>query len=169
MTPPGPLTPPVRGLLVITGPRATVAELALLLESPELGRRPGDPPLPLDPPTGGEGLRPRRPPTAMRDRAPARAEVTGPLFARPGAGLLEVRYTVTARGSSAAAAAELARRIPEIDVVLTESTQDGRTRVTTYRADAGDPLPDSNGAIPPVASGRRPGWAEPRTRGGTRG
>lgn len=169
------MTPTTRSLIVITGPRAVVAELVLLLESPELGRRPGDPPLPMVPPTGRDRSGPRRQVAAVRDRAPAPAAVTGPQFASPGRGLLEVRYTVTAHGSSAAAVAELARRIPEIDVVLTETTPDGHTDITVHRDGRQGsrrllavPTPPA-GATRPPASGRRPRWAGPRTPGGTRG
>lgn len=122
-----------RSQIVITGPRSSVSELVLVLESEELGRPPGTPPLPIDTviaPQQRTGPSPLRTVRQFEGELP---RVTGPTLATTEAGFLEARYTVAADGSSARAVKALASQVPEITVILTEQRQADLTELTVYR------------------------------------
>jgi hypothetical protein len=125
------MRPTVRSQIVIVGPRPVVSVLVLILEAEELGRTPGSPPLPLDPPANSASSRrhdPAAPPTSRT------TSVVGPTIASIDAGVVDARYTVVAERGLARAVAELAVRVPEITVVLTEQARPDRTHLTVYRS-----------------------------------
>lgn len=120
-----------RSQIVIVGPRPVVSELVLVLEAQELGRSQGSPPLPVDPPA--RSARAGRRETAP-DRTPPPTTVVGPTMESIDAGVSEARYTVVAKRGLARSVAELAVRVPEITIVLTEQAQHDLTRLTVYRS-----------------------------------
>jgi hypothetical protein len=122
-----------RSQIVMTGPRPIVSELVMALESEELGRKPGSPPLPTDSEPSQQTLSSDRQLEPVWSAAPEQAIVVGPTLATTEAGFLEVRYAVEAIGSSAQAVKELAKRLPEIVVVLTEQRQADKTELSVFR------------------------------------
>jgi hypothetical protein len=124
------MTPKIESQLVITGPREAVAELVLAFESGELGRRPGDSILPLDAPCEKAG------PPATDASDGRNVEVLGPVVTSTEAGDREVRYTVRSDGSLGRSVQELARRVPELMVVLAERSSVEHAHLNVYRAGA---------------------------------
>ncbi|GAF46513.1 hypothetical protein [Rhodococcus wratislaviensis] len=122
-----------RSQIVITGPRSSVSELVVALESEELGRTPGTPPLPIDTVTTPKQRTCLTPSGTARQVEPKLPSVTGPTLATTETGILEVRYTVQADGSSARAVEALASQVPELTVVLAEQREADRTELTVYR------------------------------------
>ncbi len=121
-----------RSQIVITGPRSSVSELVVALESEELGRTPCTPPLPIDTVTAPKQRTCLTPSGTAPQVEAEPPRVTGPTLTTTETGL-EVRYTVEADGSSARAVEALATQVPELTVILAEQQETDLTELTAYR------------------------------------